>query len=97
LKDGEKVAIDKEKFNVMLHDKKIQMFREEMCVIALERWVIPSKGHINYADAWFRSVHKTVTQLTKGWASEFICENLEFFIKPNHREVKFALDQIKYE
>lgn len=95
LKDGEQVAIDKEKFNVMLHNKKIQMFREEMCVIALERWVIPSKHEISFLDAWSRSVHKTVTRLTKGWASEFICENLESFIKPDKLEIEHAMKELK--
>lgn len=94
LKDGQQVAIDKKKFDGIIHDKKIKMFREEMCVIALERWVIPSKKEISFIEAWSRSVHKTVTALTKGWASEFICENLELFVKPNLNDVKYLMSEL---
>ena len=95
LKDGQDVAIDKNKFDGMLHDKKVKMFREEMCVIALERWVIHSRNSIPFTHAYHKSLHKTITRLTKGWASEFICENLESFVRPDNKEVEYAIDYLK--
>lgn len=90
LKDGQQVAIDKSKFDALPFTEQVKMFREEITVIANERWILnpACRGKIPYLAAWGKSVHKTVTALTKGWASEFICENLEYFEKPNRDEVR---------
>lgn len=93
LKDGQEVLVDRNKFLELNHETQVKMFREEMNVIALERWVLnpATKGKIEFREAYSRSVKKTATALTKGWASEFICEHLEEFIKPNKEEVKYCL------
>lgn len=95
LKEGHDVYIDKQKFDMLHHDQKVRMFKEEIAVIALERWVIPSKQNIPICHAWSKSLHKTVTALTKGWASEFIIENIEEFLQPLHQEMLKALCTIK--
>lgn len=95
LQDGQEVAIDPVKFDKLGFDDKVKMFREEINVIAMERWVIPSKGKISYHQAYHRSLHKTVTALTKGWACEFILKNIEDFLYPNKNEIKYVLSQIK--
>lgn len=82
LREGQEVLVCKEKFDKLWHSYKVQMWCEEIAVIALERWVIPSKGKINYLQAWHRSLHKVVTALTKGWASEWIIMNIEEFLTP---------------
>ena len=82
LKDGQEVLVCREKFDNLPYTYKVQMWCEEIAVIALERWVIPSKGKINYLQAWHRSLHKVVTALTKGWASEWIIMNIEEFLTP---------------
>ena len=89
LKDGEQVAIDREKFNALPFEQQIKMFREEINVIACERWLIPTReqGTITFSKAYTMSLHKTVTALTKGWASYFICENIEHFLYPNRADV----------
>lgn len=99
LKEGEQVAIDKTKFFMLEFTEQIKMFREEINVIALERWILNPrvKGKILFPEAYRRSVHKTVTALTKGWASEFICENLELFVRPKFVEVKHCLESMNYE
>lgn len=89
LKDGQDVAIDKTKFDMLSFDQKVRMFREEIAVIANERYMInpDCAGKFRYITAWSKSLHKTVTALTKNWASEFLCENIELFLKPNGEEV----------
>lgn len=82
LMDGQDVMIDYDKFMKLTFEQQVQMFMEEITVIAYERWVIPSNGNISFFVAYGRSLHKTVTTLTKNWATEFLCENIEMFLKP---------------
>ena len=91
LKDGEDVAIDYKKFLSLTFEQRVRMFREEVNVIATERWLIPTKdsGKITFREAYSKSLHKTVTALTKGWASQFMCENIEEFVRPKRKEVEY--------
>lgn len=91
LKDGEGVMIDKEKFLSLRFEQQVRMFREEINVIATERWLLSTKesGRITFREAYSKSLHKTITALTKGWASRFMCENIEEFIRPNRKEVEY--------
>jgi hypothetical protein len=84
LKDGEQVLIDKDKFDLMPFEDKVRMFREEISVIAAERWLIPPKvcGKVSWYEAYKYALRKTVTALTKNWATEFIVLNLEHFTSP---------------
>lgn len=96
LKDGQEVMIDKNKFDNLPFIQKVKMFREEMCVIACERWLLnpAHRGKMPISRAWHMSVRKTTTALTKGYASAFICENLEYFIKPNFKEFKYLWETL---
>lgn len=71
------------------------MFREEIATIALERWCIPSKGRISWYRAHIYAVRKTITTLTKGWATEFILMNLRMFIVPHYEYYKNAYTTLK--
>jgi hypothetical protein len=84
LKENETVAIDKEKFDKLSFDEQIRMFKEEITVIASERWLIPPKicGKYSWMEAYSLALHKTVTRLTKNWACDFIIQHLEYFVKP---------------
>lgn len=42
LKEGHDVFIDKEKWNRLPKERKVRMMKEEIAVIALERWLIPA-------------------------------------------------------
>lgn len=97
LKDGEQVLIDKDKFNAMWFDDRVRMFREEIAVIACERWVLNPKfeGRISWYRAHIFSVRKTVTSLTKGYFSRFLVENLEHFVKPDFKYYKHLLKTLK--
>ena len=81
LREGESVLIDKEKFFQMGESEQILMFWEEIHVIAYERWVIPNDTPWMKAYPW--AVRKTITSLTKGWASEFIIRNIDKYCRPN--------------
>lgn len=94
-KDGHDVLIDKEKFFDLPHHEQIRMFREEIAVIAVERWCIPSDGAISWYKAHLMSLRKTITTLTKGWATEFIVFNLKDFIVPDFSYYKNILTTIK--
>ena len=97
LKDGQEVLIDKDKFFKMSFENQIRMFREEITVIAAERWLINPywKGKMSWYKAYILSLEKTVTRLTKGWASEFIILNLEHFIRPDYSYFKHLIETLK--
>jgi len=96
LKDNEDVLIDRNKFNRLTFASQVRMFREEITVIAIERYLVNTKvkGKFSWFRAYHLALHKTITQLTKGWATDFIVLNLEHFTKPDYRYFKHALSVI---
>jgi len=97
LVDGADVLIDKDKFNSMDFEQQVSMFREEITVIAIERWLVnPNvKGKWSWVQAYFMALRKTITSLTKGWATEFIVMNIEYFTKPEYEYFEYALEATK--
>lgn len=83
LKDNEDVLIDEDKFLSLPFDQQVKMFKEEITVIACERWLLNERFKGSWLEAYMMSLKKTLTNLTKGWASDFIIMNLEHFIKPD--------------
>lgn len=96
LKDGEQVLVDKNKFENMVFEDKIRMFKEEIAVIASERWLINPywQGKVNWVKAWELSLQKTITNLTKNWATDFIVLNLEHFCKPDYSYFKHLISKV---
>lgn len=86
LKENHDVLIDKVKFDKLQFEQQIRMFREEISVIAIERWIVnpKAKGKYSFMKAYPMALEKTITSLTKGWATEFIVLNLEHFVKPDY-------------
>jgi len=84
LKDGEEVLIDKTKFDKLPFEDQVRMFREEIAVIAIERWLVNPhwKGRVSWYKAHGLALKKTITSLTKNWATDFIVQHLEEFVKP---------------
>ena len=97
LKDGEEVAIDKAKFDALPVAQQLRMFREEICVISIERWLVNPKccGKYSWFQAYFLALHKTVTALTKDWASRFIVENIDYYNVPDFEYFRYALQTLK--
>jgi hypothetical protein len=92
LVEDEEVLISKKKFYAMPFADQLQMFKEEMTVIAIERWMVPYKTH--WHKAYSLALKKTITNLTKNWATDFIISNLDYYVKPEYRLFKFALETI---
>lgn len=87
LKDNNEVLLCKEKFNSLSISQKHKMFEEEIITIALERWMLNPywiKKGISIDKAHSLSVQKTITNLTKNWACDYIIQNLEIFSSPNY-------------
>lgn len=74
------------------------MLKEEIAVIALERWLIPSltsgNNSITIQQTWNKSLHKTLTRLTKGIFCDFLVENIEEFLYPLEKEMLYTLAQL---
>lgn len=97
LKEGEEVAIDKSKFDALPLNDKLRLFQEEIVVVAIERWLVNPKccGKYSWFQAYFLALHKTVTALTKGWASRFIVENIDYYNVPDFEYFRYALQTLK--
>ena len=95
LKEGEEVLIDKQRFNEMSFEQQVKMFREEITVIAIERYLVnPLAKNFSWVQAYNLSLKKTITQLTKNWATDFIVLNLEHFVKPDYAMFKYPIDKL---
>lgn len=81
LKENEQVMVDKSKFDMLPFEHQLRLFREEISVIAIERWLINPrvKGRWSVMQAYLFSLEKTITTLTKGWATDFIIRNLKHY------------------
>ena len=99
LVDGKNVLIDKAKFDKLSFEDQVRMFREEITVIAIERWMVNPKikRPLSWVMAYFRSVEKTITSLTKNWATDFLVLNLEHFVSPDYKYFKHTLEELKLE
>jgi len=83
LKDGEQVAVSKEKFFALSHEKKLQLVREECYATALERMVIPSDYTYNPRRAYRWALMKTITSFSKGWFPLWIVQNFSELCSPD--------------
>lgn len=97
LKDGEAVLVDREKFESLCHEDKVRMFREEITVIACERWLLnpywQEKG-VSWYKAYTLSLKKTIVSLTKNWATDFIVQHLEEFVNPDYSYFKHLMEEL---
>ena len=81
LEDGWEVAIDRDKFEELSFENKVRFFKEEIAVIAMERWMIVHKFPLQQSWRW--AVQKVVTALTKDWMTEWLIRNIEQVIVPD--------------
>ena len=93
LAEGEDVLIDQGKFTELPLSQQVRMFREEVAVIAIERWLVHDND-ISWPVSWGLSLKKVITSLTKGWATDFIVENLELFTIPEYSYFKHTLETL---
>lgn len=85
LEDNQEVALSEFKFNQLTFEDRVRLFKEEIAVIAVERWLINPKlkKEYHWMEAWNLALHKTVVDLTKDWYTDFMVKNLEQFVKPD--------------
>lgn len=81
LKNNTTVMLDQNKFNRLAIDDAIKLAREEIYVIALERYLLPVNFKTCAVRAYQRAVRKVVIELSKGWFSDFIVENYDKLYK----------------
>lgn len=88
LKEGEDVLIDKSKFDSLTKEEQLLMFREEVSVIAIERWVVNPEivKPLSFYKAYKEALKRTITNLTKGWATDFIVMNIRELSKPHFKQ-----------
>lgn len=93
LADGESVMTSETKFRGMSHVDQIQMFREEVTVIAIERWLTndANAGMYSWYESYMMALKKTVTNLTKNWASDFMIMNIRELSTPDYKLFNHAL------
>lgn len=93
-KEGEEVLIDREKFNNLEKYSQLRLFLEEVHVIMAERYLIPTNFEMSNIEAYHRALKKTIVDLTKNWAHEFMVDNYEFYMY--NREFDWV-DKVKEE
>lgn len=81
LKDGHTVLPDIDKWNKLSFEDKLKCAREEIYVIALERFMIPNNMKFCKHEAYRLAYKKLVTTMTKGWFPLFIIDNYSNLIK----------------
>jgi hypothetical protein len=88
--DGQEVAISQEKFLKLSFEDQVGMFKEEIAVIAIERWMVNPETRVKYhwIQAWNLALHKVMTALTKDWSTDFMVMNLKSFVRPDFKYFK---------
>lgn len=71
------VQCSKKLFDKLSHLDKIRLCKEEMFVIALERYLIPNDFVFSERAAFRKAFKHLVTSMTAGWFPRFIMENAE--------------------
>ena len=98
LADGQEVLVNKDKFKAMSHEDQLQMIREEIAVIACERWLLSPKTKVTSSVlAWQYALRKVITTLMKGYFSEFVIYNLQHFIHVDRKLLDNILTNTKYK
>ena len=70
LKDGCEVELDEEKYNLLSHEEKLDLVREEVYVMAYERW-----KNIDYRTAYLKMLKKFILSHAPKFTLLFILKN----------------------
>lgn len=99
LKQGQDVLIDKTKFDTLPLEEQVRMFREEVTVIAIERFIVNPKlkREFSWVQSYIMALRKTITNLTKGWSTLFIIENLDKMVVPDYSYFEHTLKLLNKE
>ena len=75
LSDHAEVMCDKNKFDALDLETKINGVLEECYVLAIERSLVPFPGVLTPAQAFYYAYSKVCTSITSGWFREFAYDN----------------------
>lgn len=78
LKDGAEVEVSEDKFNILSFEEKCDLVREEVMVMAWERY-----SRLDYRMAYGRMLKKFIISHCPIWEGLFIIENFVLLHKPN--------------
>jgi hypothetical protein len=102
--DAEKAMVSKKMFFELDRKLQLDLCKEEINVIALERYLIPQNFSLHPKSARLSAAKDLVTKMTKGWFPRFIVENwTDIHVMNNDNnfvgKFKTALEkkQIRYE
>ena len=83
--DKSKAMLAKDLFEDISYEDKCRLCREEICVTALERFLIPEDFHFSKTGAYIAACKLLITSMTKGWFAFFLASNwLELHKPDNH-------------
>lgn len=89
-KDGSEVELDENKWNDLTFENKLEMIREEVMVMAFERW-----KHLDYRLAYGRMLKKFIISHAPKFTLIFIIENFIELHKAKYNFIKIIQDGIK--
>ncbi len=92
-KDGEEVDVDSDKFELLSFEDKCDLVREEVYVMAWERF-----KHMPYKHAYSRMLKKFIMNHAPMWEALFIIENYIILHKPiinYYKKIEDGLQSIK--
>ncbi len=91
LKEGKEVELDEQKFNSLSHKQKLDFVREEVMVMAYERY-----KHLNYMSAYSKMLKKFILSHAPLFSLLFIIENYIELHKPKFNYIKTIKDGINH-
>jgi len=89
LKDGMEVEVDEEKFNSLSKEEKEALVREEVEIMAFERW-----PNIDHRAAYGRMLKKFIISHAPMWEAIWILENYKYLCMPKHNFIKYLNEKI---
>lgn len=92
LKDGAEVEVSEEKFNQLTEDEKESLVREEVMVMAFERY-----SHLDWPFAYHRMVKKFVLNHAPIWEAIWMIENWPKIVKAKFNFITYLNEKIKQQ
>lgn len=89
LRDGHNVKVDKTKFDALPYEHQLLCAREEIEVLALERYLIPNHYRYNLMKAHRKSLQQVLTSTVGGWFARFIAFNHHMLDNPTNYIERF--------
>lgn len=90
LKDGAEVEVSEEKFNILTHQEKCDLVREEVYVMGWERY-----KSFDYREAYNKMLKKFIINHAPLYEAKFILQNYIELHKPEYNFIQLINEKIK--